>query len=176
MSKTHLSDEQFGELLAATAGDRQTGDQQTTAHLQTCAACRNELQSIRAAVGDLRELSLQWAEQRAVRVQAPTRWTMRWRAVPGWGAAVAAVLFCGIAIGVHEQNVVRNHVPAQIAGTEVSQAEPPVAPSEDELAQDNRLLRSIDDELSQQVRPQVSASELTSSRTIRRPISREVAN
>ena len=172
MNANHLSDEQFGELLAGESVDRQA-----TMHLETCAACRGELESVRGAVGDLRELSMHWAEQRATHIHVPSRWAIRWNALPGWSAAVATVLCCGVAIGVHEQKVARGHLPAQAMGTEISQAEMPVTPTEDVLAQDNRLLRSIDSELSQQVRPQVSASELSaSSRPVHRRISREVAN
>lgn len=167
MSTTHLSDEQFGQLLAG-----ETADPATKMHLESCAICRGELESVRSAVGDLGELSLRWAEQRAGRVQVPPRWSLRWHAVPGWSAAVAVLLFCGVAIGVHEQAASRSHIAMQI-----SRSQPAPAPTEDELAQDNRLLRSIDDELSEQVRPQVPPSELTASaRTARRPISREVAN
>lgn len=171
MSNVHLTDEQFDGLLAGTMSD-----EQAAMHVKACADCRGELESIGAAVGDLRELSLRWAEERAVHVQAPSRWTMRWQALPGWGAAVAALLFCGIAIGVHEQGAGRP-VAAPAGVNQISQTQALTEPSADELAQDNSLLRSIDDELSRQVRPQVPAAELTaSSRTVRRRIAREVAN
>ena len=171
MSKGHLTDEQFDELLSGGAAD-----EQAMMHLKTCADCRGELESIGAAVGDLRELSLKWAEERAVRVQVPSTWSVRWHALPGWSAAVAALLFCGIAIGVHEQGAGRSATtPAEMS--QISQAQVPAEPSEDVLAQDNNLLQSIDVELSRQVRPQVSAAELTAtSRTMHRRMAREVSN
>ena len=170
MSNVHLTDEQFDELLSGG-----TADEQATMHLKACADCRGELESIRAAVDDLSELSLKLAEQRAVRVQVPSPWSVRWHALPGWGAAVAAVLFCGIAIGVHEQGGRSVEAPAGM--NQISQTQAPVEPSEDELAQDNNLLQSINDELNQQVRPQVSAAELTAaSRAEHRRIVREVSN
>lgn len=172
MSHTHLTDEQLDGLLA-----EKTADEQTMMHLKACADCRGELESMRAAVGDLRELSMQWAEERAVRVQVPSLWTRRWHAVPGWGAAVAALLLCGIAIGVHEQGAGRSAAVPRDAMSQISRMQRPVEPSADVLAQDNRLLRSIDDELSRQVRPQVPAAELgASSRAVRRRMPREVAN
>lgn len=169
MSTRHLSDEQFGQFLAGDAADGAA-----STHLQLCAECRKELESLGRAVGDLNELSLAWAEQRAVRVQAPSCWAIGWHALPGWSAAFAAFLFCGVAIGVHQQSSSRSQPPAQLSQNAPG---PAVTPTEDELAQDNRLLRSIDDELSRQVRPQVSAAELAaSSRSFRHSQIPEVAN
>jgi hypothetical protein len=165
MNALHLSDEQFSDLLAG-----ETADHATAAHLTTCATCRQELSSMRSAVGDLRELSMRWAEERAPRITVPSRWTLGWQAVPGWSTAAMVLLF-GIAIGGHVQS------PFQPTSTAVNQTQTVTAPTEDELAQDNRLLRSIDQELSEQVRPQVPASELTApSDEIARATPSEVAN
>lgn len=165
MSIQHLTDEQFANLLA--------GDHTDTAariHVESCAACRQELTSLGAVVGDLSYASLRWAEQRASRIHIPSRWVLNWNAMPGWGATLAGVLLFGFAIGAHMQLNQQGAVVAQ-------QTQTISAPSDDELAQDNNLMLSIDSELSEQVGPQVPASDLdTSSRTAHHHLLREVSN
>lgn len=163
MNFEHLTDEQFAELLAGEANTR------ARTHVESCAVCFEELRSVGAAVGDLNHASLRWAERRAERIERPSVWALNWSALPGWGATLAGVLILGVALGAHMQsNDERAMVmqPAHIAA---------VAPSEDELAQDNRLLRSIDDELNEQ--PQVSMEDSGSaSRTAHRRATDEVSN
>ena len=164
MNLNHLTDEQFGELLA---GNR--NNDSACVHLESCTACRQELASMTAAVGDLNFASLRWAEQRAWLIEVPSRWTLNWNALPGWGATMAAVLVFGVALGAHMQTSNRIELALQPAQTAP-------APSAGELADDNRLMRSIDSELSEQIGPQ-SASELnTSSRAAHRRSIHEVSN
>jgi hypothetical protein len=90
--------------------------------------------------------------------------------MPGWGATVAGVLIFGVAIGAHmqvnQQSAVVERPSHMIA-----------APSDDELTQDNSLMLSIDNELSEQIGPRVSASDLNvSPRTVRRRVVSEVTN
>lgn len=139
MNLHHLTDEQFADLLAGARGD--AGAQ---AHLERCETCRNELATLGNAVGDLNFASLQWAEQHALRIEVPSRWVLNWNALPGWGASMAAVLLFGIAVGAHLQSG-RQAEPALL------QAHAIPVPSADEVAKDNRLMRSIDNELSEQV-------------------------
>ena len=146
MNLNHLTDEQFADLLAG-----HKSDEGARLHLENCTACRQELTAMTAAVGDLNFASLRWAEQRASRIEAPSVWTLNRHALPGWGATMAAVLIFGVALGAHMQ--VRNSVePALQPAHAVS------APSADELAEDNQMMRSIDNELSQQG-PQVLAAD-----------------
>jgi hypothetical protein len=148
MNMQHLSDEQFTELLAG------SGDRWAEAHLEVCVACRQELEAVGSAVGDLNVASLRWAERRAVRIPTPLPWALSWRGLPGWGATLAGVLILGVALGEHIES-----------SAPVDAGRPPVhvvaaaAPTEDELVQDNRLLRSIDSELSDQ--PQVPVGAQT---------------
>lgn len=65
---------------------------------------------------------------------------------------MAAVLIFGVALGAHMQTSTRIEPTLQPSHTVT-------APSEDELAQDNQLMRSIDNELSEQIGPQVLASD-----------------
>jgi hypothetical protein len=164
MNFDHLTDEQFAELLAG-----HKTDEHARVHLESCGACRQELAGMTAAVGDLNFASLRWAEQRAARIGIPSNWTLNWHALPGWGATVAAVLIFGVAFGAHMQ--VRNSVePALQSAHAVS------APSADELAEDNQLMRSINNELSEQGPQVVAADADASSHTTHHRSIREVSN
>ena len=165
MNFEHLTDEQFASILA---GDHT--DMQARLHVESCGECRQELASLGAAVGDLNHASLRWAEQRAARIEVPSRWVLNWNSMPGWGATVAGVLIFGVAIGAHVQINQQSAVIARPSHT-IS------APSDDVLAQDNNLMLSIDNELSEQVGGQVPASDLNvSSRTAHRRAISEVSN
>lgn len=164
MNFNHLTDEQFADLLAG-----HKSDEDALLHLESCAACSQELAGMTAAVGDLSVASLRWAEQRALDIKAPSRWTLNWYALPGWGATLAAVLILGVALGAHMQ--VRNSVePALQPAHLVS------APSADELAEDNQLMRSIDNELSQQGPQVLVANADASSHPMHHRSVREVLN
>lgn len=165
MSMGHLTDEQFAELLAGAKSDPWA-----QVHLETCAECREELHGIGSAVDDLNLASLGWAERRALRIETPPRWRLNWSVLPGWGAAIATVLVLGVALGAH----IENRQETAVVRAPVHFVE---APSEDELAQDNRLLRSIDSELTEQVGVQVATAQPASdSHTIRDHAISEVSN
>lgn len=147
MNFNHLTDEQFAELLAGNKSDTCA-----VLHVENCAACRDELSSLGAAVGDLNFASMRWAERRASRIETPSSWALNWNALP-LGATVAGVLMFGVAIGAHMQT--SNQIePALRPAHALS------APSDDVVAQDNSLMRSIDNELAERIGPQVSASDL----------------
>jgi hypothetical protein len=95
---------------------------------------------------------------------------LNWNSTPGWGATVAGVLIFGVAIGAHMQV---NQQSAVV--TRTTHAMP--APSDDELAQDNNLMLSINSELTEQVGGQVPTSDLNvSSRPVHRRAVSEVSN
>jgi len=161
----HLTDEQFASILA---GDR--SDLRTRLHIESCAKCQRELTSLGTAIGDLNYASLRWAEQRAARIEVPSRWVLNWNAMPGWGATVAGVLVFGVAIGAHVQS-------SQQSAVVVRPSHTMAAPSDDVLAQDNSLMLSIDSELTEQVGGQVPTSDLNvSSRPAHRRAISEVSN
>jgi hypothetical protein len=161
----HLNDEQFAELLAGA-----NSDAWAQVHLESCAECREELHAVGSAVGNLSVASLRWAERRAVRIEKPSQWRLNWNALPGWGATMASVLVLGVALGAHIES---SHQAVNVRPA----AHAVEAPSEDELAQDNRLLRSIDSELTEQVGVKVATAESGSvSRTVRRRSLDEVSN
>ncbi len=166
MKIQHLTDQQFSELLAGTKNDAWA-----EMHVESCPDCRDELRDVSAAVGDLNVASLRWAERRAVRIETPSKWALNWSALPGWGATMAGVLVVGVALGAHLENRQQTAVVRPPARA----VEP--APSDDELAQDNSLLRSIDSELSEQVGAQVaSVGPVSMSHPMHRHAIREVVN
>ena len=159
----HLTDEQFANLLA---GDRCEEDARL--HVDSCEICRTELASVGFAVNDLNRFSTHWADQRAARIQTPSAWSLNWKMLPGWGATVAAVLIFGVALGTHIQSS------APIAAVETPHTM--AAPTADELAQDNRLMSSIQDEINEQPGVQTAVSALDdSSRESHRHSLREVS-
>jgi len=158
MNFGHLNDEQFANILA---GDH--SDLRVRHHLESCAKCQKELNSLGAAIGDLNYASLRWAEQRAVRVAVPSRWMLNWNSTASWGATLAGVLLFGVAIGAHMQ------IGQQNTAVAVRPAHMLSAPSQDELAKDNDLMLSINNELTEQVGGQVPVSDLNvSSHTVHR--------
>ncbi len=98
MNIQHLTDEQFANILA---GDH--SDMRARLHAESCAKCQRELTSLGAAIGDLSHASLRWAEKRAARIEAPSRWVLNWNSMPGWGTTLAGVLIFGVALGAHVQ-------------------------------------------------------------------------
>ena len=120
----HLSDEQFTELLL---GGRQTWVQ---AHLQECAACREEAERVSGAIGDFSTQSRLWAERRAaarvLRTAAQTPRTAERESVMAWlmrpqvwlmrpqawaGAALTIALATGIGVSIHKEHA-RTEQPA----------------------------------------------------------------
>jgi hypothetical protein len=165
MNFEHLTDEQFANILA---GDH--SDLRARLHVEGCAKCQQELTCLGAAVSDLNYASLRWAEQRAARIEVPSRWVLNWNAMPGWGATLAGVLMFGVAIGAHMQ--VNQQAPVVARASHTMSA-----PSEDVIAKDNNLMLSIDSELTEQVGPQVPVSDLdVTSRPAHRHAIREVSN
>ena len=160
----HLTDEQFARLMA---GDR--SDMNARLHVDCCEACRRELASVGTATNDLSRFSMRWAEQRAGRIQSPSLWALNWKMLPGWAATVAAVLIFGVALGTHIQT-------GQLTAV-VTTSQTMPAPTADELAQDNSLMRSIDDEINELPGAQMAASALDdSARVSRHHALREVSN
>jgi hypothetical protein len=153
MTSMHLTDEQFTGLL--------TGDCAETrlyTHLESCPDCRAEFDRVQPAIESFNEVGLLWAEARAPRrVPVPSIWTLRFQGVSRWSMAAAAMLILGTAIGVHQERRAPMPVQTDLATTS--------APSTTVLAEDNRLMVSIDQELSSDVRPQVPVTELQETST-----------
>lgn len=150
----HLTDEQFGELLMG-----ELPDGATRAHLEACEFCRTEVEAVRGSFEDFNALSLRWSEAEAPRrVPVPSRLALRLGGRPLWGLGVAASA-AGVLVAIGMSMPFGQHAPSR-----PTQAAIPV-PSNAELAQDNRLMQSIDQELRYDVQPAVSAAELKSTAT-----------
>ncbi len=146
----HLTDEQFSELIAG-----QSATQDALAHLNACEDCQAELQAVSSGIQQFRTFSLLWAELQAPkRVPVPSPWAVRFGGIPRWSMAAAALVIVGAAVGIHQEKKTVPEVQMVVV------ADTATAPSSSVLAEDNRLLMSIDQELSSEVRPPVPVSEL----------------
>ena len=148
-SGQHLTDEQFGDLLA---GDPLEAS--ASAHLLVCAHCRGEFAAVRDAMGAFHEVSFGWAQQQAPRrVPVPSRWRLRLGVRPVWNLALMTTA-TAVALGIGLQ------MPSHLRTAAPSPESSPGTPSRDELAEDNRLLSSINTELSYAPRTAVPVSQL----------------
>ena len=152
MSGAHLSDEQMSDLLAS-----QTPDAATQAHLNTCERCRSEVAAMETSLAGFNDRSLAWAMAEAPRrVPVPSRLALGLGGRPAWGlglAATAAVCLVAFSTGP----------PFRRAAAPVASLSATAIPSATELAQDNQLMASINQELHYTVQPAVPAAELRSS-------------
>lgn len=148
----HLTDEQFSDLLAG--GSLDSGSE---AHLAVCSECQAEAEAVAGSLTEFNTFSMAWAEREAPRrIQTPSRWMLRLGAHPVWNAGLlAAAASVALAIGLH---LPQHSAPA--APTTAALQQPVVRPTPTDLAADNRLLASIDQELSYSPQPSVPLAEL----------------
>ena len=144
----HLGDEQFAELLT---GD--TADAAAQLHLAACAPCRQELAAVRFATGSFNELSMAWAQAEAPkRIHTPSRVSLFLGGRPMWGLGFAtAVVAAAVSFGGSSPLLHGRWLQAHVAVANTANAE---------LAQDNQLMESIDQELRYTARPVIPVSEL----------------
>ena len=136
-SETHLSDEQFSNLLI---GD--LVESEARAHLLHCAHCRQEAGIFTDSVNLFSTTSLAWLETKATKRSLLQLFRSRERRSMfvslAW--ATAAILF--VIIGVPTWNH-RHHLPSE---DDVAQVNP--VDSAAQVAEDNRLLLSVNTVLS----------------------------
>ena len=159
--KQHLTDAEFSDLLAG-----EFPGAPAEAHLVACDFCRRELETVQGSMNNFQTVSMVWAQERAPRrVPTPSRFALRLGMRPSWGAGVAAtamgaILAFGLGLPSGSADLAGRFRPAD-HGTETAVATPErVAPTTTELAKDNRLMLSINEELSDQAQPAVPTSEL----------------
>lgn len=160
MNTAHLTDEQFSDVLAG-----ENAPVAAMLHLEACEHCRHELGEIRSAVGSFSQMSWDWAQAEAPRrIQPPSRWKVRSGALPAWSLAAASAMLI-VAFGVHREMTgdaaTQNQSVAAVETLSVH------VPSSNELAEDNRLMMSINQELSYQARPSVPLAELQAKGSVR---------
>ena len=140
---THLTDEQFTDLLLGTSPAA------VTAHLSACPQCAQEAQRVSGAIGSFAQQSRLWAERRAASLPVRDRdWqpAFPWLHSPtnpqAWtvaGLAVALALGIGVSLRVDRARPVERQVAAKL--------QPAAAVSPTILKSDNALLTAIDGEL-----------------------------
>ena len=151
----HLTDAEFSDLLA---GERT--DEASRLHLADCEYCAEELRSVRASLASFDGLSSQWAFSAApARVPVPSRWALHLGLLPSWTTGLAVTAMTGL--------LVFNFGPAHFAHRQerlapAAQTATVAVPSNTELADDNRLMRSIDQELGYGERSDESVQKLSS--------------
>lgn len=132
----HLTDEQFGELLAG-----QTSTAAAQAHLAECERCQHELDDVQSATAEFNSVSMNWALAEAPRrVHPPSRLLLLVGGRPTWQVGVvAAATVCLVTLGLNLPTGRAHSAPStQAAADTLSTAE---------IAKDDRLLQSINNEL-----------------------------
>jgi len=146
--KQHLTDGEFSDLLA---GDMPNAG--VEAHLAACEHCRSELDTVQASLGGFRQVSTEWARVAApARVPIPSAWSRYLGATPSWAAGLTAAAMTALlsfSLGF----------PSAQAPSQAHVAPAPI-PSTNELADDNRLMLSINQELSYRAQPAVPSVEV----------------
>ena len=145
----HLTDAEFADLLAGCTPGRAA-----ETHLNACEHCRGELETVSGSLGSFRLAGTLWAEAEAPkRVPLPARLALRRGLQPSPSMALAATVTAAVllfGLGAPPRPV------------QPSAAVRPAlaAPSNAELAEDNRLMTSIDQELSYQASSKMAADAL----------------
>ena len=135
--EAHLTDAQFGDLLAGEAPDAITA-----AHLAACDHCRGEIAAVRGSLNGFNAFTAAWSEKQAPRhVPVPSRWTIHLRGRAAWVGGLAATAAAGLLL--FDLGLPADHVPQQ----PMVSAAALTGPTSAELASDNRLMASINQEL-----------------------------
>jgi anti-sigma factor RsiW len=169
----HLTDEQIDELLM---GSLEAGEAtRMREHAAGCEACAAQLVELEAPLESFKAVTLAWSERRSATLPvhpAPRRVAARWAMGLAWGSlAAAALLAAVIPVLHHEQNVrvqqaYRNAVNKQGEGHAATASTPAgavtpenstsaqrenastdVPENTQEIANDNRMLAMVDEEL-----------------------------
>lgn len=149
----HLTDADFSDALTG----QQPGET-IARHLAECSRCRAEIEQLRSSLAAFGDLSCKWAEAIApAKVPVPSRWAL---GLTGWPTLATGVLVTALT-GVLVFNFGPSSRGVSSQQTDVTVASRAAAtPTKTELANDNRLMLSIDEELSYRTRPEASVSDL----------------
>ncbi len=135
--EAHLTDAQFGDLLAGEAPDAIAA-----AHLAACDHCRGEIAAVRGSLNGFNAFTAAWSEKQAPRrIPVPSRWTIHLRGPAAWVGGLAATAAAGLLL--FDLGLPADHVPQQ----PMVSAAALTGPTSAELADDNRLMASINQEL-----------------------------
>jgi hypothetical protein len=132
----HLSEEALDDVLIG------LGSPESAAHLAECEVCRGKLEEFRSGVRVFNQASLAWSEARPMRSPlSPARLKVRNAvfAPVGWAfAAVVLLVMIGVPVWNHGHRAALSNGTAPAAAIEDTPAQ---------IAQDNDLLRSVDEAL-----------------------------
>jgi hypothetical protein len=137
---THLSEEAIDDVLIG------MNSAHADAHLAGCLECRDQLEEFRTEVQWFNQASLAWSEARSATIPRPAaRLKVRPAIVALAGWALVAVVLLAIGLSVWNHSDEWNDRPsAQHAAAPAAVATPAPQDSEEQIAQDNDLLQSID--------------------------------
>ena len=157
MSRTptqHLTDADFANLLAGEQASAPAAQ-----HLAVCAHCSAELEQVRLSLSSFGDIASHWSQLEApARVPVPSRWALGLTGWPTLATGAAVTVLTGMLVftfgPASRSPIGAASAPAISATTTV--------PTKTELANDNRLMLSIDEELTTRAKPGVSASDFRS--------------
>lgn len=154
----HLTGEQFGELLARSAGSPEPPDALAEAHLRTCEQCAAELAALRESLALFREASSAYAD-RQLRLLPQWRIPLRHHGLQPAYFAAAAILLISV-------------IPMQMAHRRSQLPKPVVAAGASAVvaAGDQARTAESDDALLEDVNSEGSASVPTPMQALDNPI------
>jgi hypothetical protein len=132
MTSQHLTSQQFTDLLI---GDCSL---EVRRHVDTCQQCQDECKQVQSAIDGFGAAGLEWAEQRTpMSISASSQLFLQCRSLGTWAAA--ALLAAAVLFEVHQGWI----VPTPAANNVATQ----VVESTADVADDNRLMMAIDQEI-----------------------------
>jgi hypothetical protein len=135
LTEDHLSETQFGELLAEPAATSSSSASQ--AHLLTCAQCAAEFASLRDALSLFRQAGTAYADnqlRRMPQISVPVRPMLPVALEPAYFVAAAAILLAAL---LPMQNWHRYLVSQQSSAAAAAQDQPPQPAESDEALLDD---------------------------------------
>jgi hypothetical protein len=132
MTGRHLTSEQFTDLLIGECS------LEVRRHVDTCRQCQDECEQVQSAIDGFGAAGLKWAEQRApMSISPSSQLFLQCRSLGTWAAA--ALLAAAVLFEVHQGWI----VPTPAVNNVTTQG---VASTVD-VADDNRLMMAIDQEI-----------------------------
>jgi hypothetical protein len=143
MTGQHLTSQEFTDLLI---GDCSL---EVRRHVDTCPQCQDECKQVQSAIDGFGAAGLEWAEQRTpISISASSQLFLQCRSLGTWAAA--ALLAAAVLFEVHQGWI----VPPSAANNVATQ----VVESTADVADDNRLMLAIDQEIRWQAESPLSTA------------------
>ncbi len=142
-SAAHLTDDQIDDVFI---GDLA---QNCASHLAGCPECQARVAEMESTIASFKNVSLAWSERQSATMPVrPVAMTVQAPYVRGavWAAAITVVAVVGVAVPLAHRGT-----KAPVARAESVAPQTFVAEREEQIAQDNRMLRAIDRELDARV-------------------------